>query len=211
MAIVARTTVWSDGQTLTASALNGEFNNILADYNGGITNANISNSAGIAESKVTFNTSSGHTHNGSDSKALADSSITSRKVQLTSAETSLSSNFTTAANSAEQTITGLTTSVTDIGVNSKVFVLCHLNLGPIPAGNTNIRLKVDGVGIANQYRSVVNAAEQTVVLSGIVSHTTGSNVAITVTIQNDSSNTIITFGDSAFPGRSKVLAIAWSQ
>lgn len=51
-AVISRSTVWSDGQTLTASALNGEFNNILNDYNSNITNANISASAAIALSKL---------------------------------------------------------------------------------------------------------------------------------------------------------------
>src|SRR3990167_99942 len=53
MAIIARITTWISGDTLTASALNGEFNNIVNDYNGGITNANISGSAAIAASKLT--------------------------------------------------------------------------------------------------------------------------------------------------------------
>lgn len=52
MAVISRVTTWADGQTLTASALNGEFSNILNDYNGGITNANISASAAIAYSKL---------------------------------------------------------------------------------------------------------------------------------------------------------------
>ena len=52
MSTISRLTTWSDGQTLTASALNGEFNNILNDYNGSITNANISNTAAIAFSKL---------------------------------------------------------------------------------------------------------------------------------------------------------------
>jgi hypothetical protein len=52
MSVISRITTWSDGQTLTASALNGEFNNILSDYNGSITNANISAGAAIAVSKI---------------------------------------------------------------------------------------------------------------------------------------------------------------
>lgn len=52
MSIISRVTTWSDNQVLTASALNGEFNNIVNDYNGGITNANISASAAIGWSKV---------------------------------------------------------------------------------------------------------------------------------------------------------------
>ncbi|SRR6266702_4268968 len=71
MAVISRLTTWSDGQTLTASALNGEFNNILNDYNGGVTNANISGSAGIAESKLTFS-GSGHGHTGgTDGKLIS--------------------------------------------------------------------------------------------------------------------------------------------
>jgi hypothetical protein len=52
MSIISRVTTWSDNQTLTASALNGEFNNILNDYNGSVTNANISASAAIGWTKI---------------------------------------------------------------------------------------------------------------------------------------------------------------
>lgn len=52
MSTIARITTWNSGDTLTASALNGEFNNILTDYNGGITNANISGAAAISTSKI---------------------------------------------------------------------------------------------------------------------------------------------------------------
>lgn len=71
MSTISRVTTWSDNQTLTASALNGEFNNILNDYNGSVTNANISASAGIAESKLTFS-GSGHGHTGgTDGKSIS--------------------------------------------------------------------------------------------------------------------------------------------
>lgn len=52
MSTISRVTTWSDNQNLTASALNGEFDNILNNYNGGITNANISASAAIALTKL---------------------------------------------------------------------------------------------------------------------------------------------------------------
>jgi len=45
-------TTWADNQVLTASALNGEYNNILNDYNGGITDANIAAGAAIALTKL---------------------------------------------------------------------------------------------------------------------------------------------------------------
>lgn len=47
---MTRTTVWSDGNVLTASALNGEFNNLLNAL--GIVNADISGVAAIAYSKL---------------------------------------------------------------------------------------------------------------------------------------------------------------
>lgn len=47
---VTRTTTWSDGNTLTASALNGEFNNLLNSPQ--IVNADIASSAAIATSKI---------------------------------------------------------------------------------------------------------------------------------------------------------------
>lgn len=52
MATISRVTTWADGDTVTASNLNGEFNNILNDYNGNITNANIASGAAIAASKL---------------------------------------------------------------------------------------------------------------------------------------------------------------
>lgn len=71
MSVISRVTTWSDNQVLTASALNGEFNNILNDYNGAITNANISAAAAISESKITFS-GSGHGHTGgSDGKVIS--------------------------------------------------------------------------------------------------------------------------------------------
>lgn len=71
MAIIQRQTVWLDNQILGAPQLDGEFDNILNDYNGGITNANIAAGAGIEEAKLTFS-ASGHGHTGgSDGKVIA--------------------------------------------------------------------------------------------------------------------------------------------
>lgn len=52
LSTIARATTWSSGDVLTAAALNGEFNVIFNDYNGSITNANISATAAIAASKI---------------------------------------------------------------------------------------------------------------------------------------------------------------
>ena len=52
MSVLSRVKTWLVGDTLTAADLNAEFNNIVNDYNGGITNANISASAGIDATKI---------------------------------------------------------------------------------------------------------------------------------------------------------------
>ncbi len=85
MAVISRITTWSDGQTLTASALNGEFNNILSDYNGNITNANIAPGAAISASKlsgiITASSSDNLTNkNLSDSSNIFPSTLSGKAV-----------------------------------------------------------------------------------------------------------------------------------
>lgn len=76
MSVISRITTWSDGQVLTASALNGEFNNILNDYNGGITDANISNSAAISTSKINKTFPSGAIVGDTDIQTLTQKTLT---------------------------------------------------------------------------------------------------------------------------------------
>lgn len=52
MSVITQQTTAVTGSTITAAVWNNEFSNILNDYNGGITNANISASAAIALSKL---------------------------------------------------------------------------------------------------------------------------------------------------------------
>lgn len=77
MATISRVKTWATGDVLTASDLNAEFNNILNDYNGGITNANISASAAIATSKINTTFPSGTIVGTSDSQTLTNKTLTS--------------------------------------------------------------------------------------------------------------------------------------
>lgn len=52
MAIISLPTSWSDGEILTASALNGNFSTLVNDYNGNITDANIASGAAIQLTKL---------------------------------------------------------------------------------------------------------------------------------------------------------------
>jgi hypothetical protein len=70
MGLIVLPTTFVDGVVPTAAQFNGDFNAIANEFNGSITNANVSASAAIAESKITFNTSTGHDHDGVDSKLI---------------------------------------------------------------------------------------------------------------------------------------------
>jgi hypothetical protein len=74
MAYIIWTKTWSsadDGTILTGAQLGNLEADIAAAVNGGLTDINISNSAAIQESKVAFNTTTGHYHNGTDSRLIS--------------------------------------------------------------------------------------------------------------------------------------------
>lgn len=56
MSTISKTKTWADNENVTYSDLNANFDTIYNDYNGSITNANISGSAAIAASKLALST-----------------------------------------------------------------------------------------------------------------------------------------------------------
>lgn len=70
MSVITLPTSFADGTIPTAAQFNGNFNAIINEFNGNISNANISPTAAIAESKLAFNTSTGHSHNGVNSRLI---------------------------------------------------------------------------------------------------------------------------------------------
>jgi hypothetical protein len=95
LATISLQTTWSDGQNLTASALNGNFTTIVNDYNGSITNANISASAAIATSKISATFPSGSIIGTTDTQTLTNKRITRRTVSVTNTSTSVTINSDT--------------------------------------------------------------------------------------------------------------------
>jgi len=71
MGVITLPTTFSDGNALTSAQLNGDFTTIVNEFNGNIDNANIKAAAAIAESKIAFDHTSGHKHDGSDSSKIA--------------------------------------------------------------------------------------------------------------------------------------------
>lgn len=70
MGVITRTYTYTAGNTITAAQNEANETTIYNEFNGNIDNANIKSSAAIVESKIAFNTSTGHTHDGSDSKLI---------------------------------------------------------------------------------------------------------------------------------------------
>jgi hypothetical protein len=65
---------WTDslinGDNVTQSHITTLKNDITSIINGGLTNINVNSAAAIVESKISFNTSTGHNHDGSNSRLV---------------------------------------------------------------------------------------------------------------------------------------------
>lgn len=71
MASVTKPKTWADNENVTYTDLNSTFDTVYNEFNGSISNANVAADADIAESKLAFSTSTGHDHDGVNSKAIA--------------------------------------------------------------------------------------------------------------------------------------------
>jgi len=69
MGTITRPNTYTAGNTIDPTENNDNETTIYSEFNGNIDNANIKAAAGILESKIAFSTS-GHSHNGTDSKAI---------------------------------------------------------------------------------------------------------------------------------------------
>lgn len=70
MGSIVKPKTWADGDNVLYSDINTNFDTLYNEVNGNLDNNNIKASAAIAESKITFSTSTGHNHDGSNSKLI---------------------------------------------------------------------------------------------------------------------------------------------
>lgn len=70
MGLISTLKTWIDNENVTYTDLNGMFSTVYTLVNGNIENANVKSAAGIVESKIAMDTSSGHDHDGVNSKAI---------------------------------------------------------------------------------------------------------------------------------------------
>lgn len=132
MSIIISPTTWSDGQVLTAAALNGNFSNIVNDYNGSITDANISPTAAIALTKINGAFPTGAIVGTTDTQVLTNKTLT----------TPILTNPTiNASTQGVQTYTpsGGGTATLDLS-------LANLNFVTVPGGNITIALSNAATG-----------------------------------------------------------------
>lgn len=77
MGIITKPYDFSPATTIQDSQVDSNFDTLYSEFNGNIENANVKSTAAISESKISFSTS-GHTHNGTDS-ALIDALVSTTK------------------------------------------------------------------------------------------------------------------------------------
>ena len=70
MSIISRQYEYAAGDTINPDENNANENAVYNLVNGSLDNDNIASDANIVESKIAFNTSSDHSHNGVDSKLI---------------------------------------------------------------------------------------------------------------------------------------------
>lgn len=70
MSVITRQHTYTAGDTVDPDENNANENALYNLVNGDLDNDNIASDAAIAESKLSFNTSTGHSHDGEDSKKI---------------------------------------------------------------------------------------------------------------------------------------------
>lgn len=190
MSVISRVTTWSDNQVLTAGALNGEFNNILTDYNGGITNANISAAAAIAYSKLNL---SGSISNSDLAGSIAASKITGTAAVLTG------NTFT-----GKNTFTNTVQTITSYSPSGGGTATLDLSLGNVftvnvPAGNITIALSNGTTGQAFMVRFVNDSSVRTLTWFTTIKWDNGSAPVLSGSSKLDTFGFIIT-GSNAYDG-----------
>jgi len=75
MGLITKQKSWVDEENVTYTDMNANFDTLYNAINGGIDNNNIDASAAIAESKLAFDTASGHNHDGTNSKLIPANAI----------------------------------------------------------------------------------------------------------------------------------------
>lgn len=120
--------------------------------------------------------------------------------------TQLASTFTAAANTTEQTVTGLTTIITAAAYDRKVYASAALTADMKTTGNNEIRLYIGSTEVAHYYRTGTDG-QTPVALSGIATVSASTEVNVQVRVISDNSSQQVIF---ATRGRSTLSVMAFA-
>lgn len=146
-----------------------------------------------------------------DAKYVTPKSLTDAEIKgpaITTGFTQLTSNFTAATNTSEQVVTGLTTTITDIGKDMIVYASASLSITMGTTGNNEVRLYINTTEVAHWYR-LSATTDWHIHLSGISAVSTGSNVTVQVRVISDNSTAQIVYGTGSSRGRSNVSVMVF--
>ena len=140
MATVTKTRTYASSEQLTADNYNDDRDEIIDGVND-ITNAQINASAAIAESKLSFDTSSGHDHDGTDSKRVSGT-ILGAGHKLATASTVIDSGTT------YEDVGGATITFTPaVAVTVQVIATFGFSTAGVSTDQYGCRITIDGVAV----------------------------------------------------------------
>ena len=138
---------------------------------------------------------------------MAETILKSQAINIANNFTKLGSNFTSVSSTSEQTCTGLTTEVDDIGKDMTVFATASLSVNMGTSGNNEVRLYINGTEVSHWYR-LDNTAFRQICLSGMADVSSGSDISVQVRVISDNSTQQTIY---ASRGRSSVSVLVFAK
>jgi hypothetical protein len=143
MGTISRQYTYAAGNTINPDENNANENALFNEVNGGLDNDNIDASAAISESKLSFNTSTGHKHDGSDSAAIpngygfAITGTLTTGTNLTNAHIIIGAQTVTKAYAYVKTAPTAADLIIDINLNgTSIWATTQANRLTVSAGDT---------------------------------------------------------------------------
>jgi hypothetical protein len=203
MGVITKPTTHADGTVPTAAQFNSNFDTIYTEFNGNIENANIKAGAAIAESKLALDVTSGHDHDGVNSKAITIPSITQGCKVTRNANQSINDSSNT--NVAWDNEVWDTDTMHDPSTNPERVTITTTGKYAITllvrfvANGTGLRsanLCKNGVSIAEVYANANAALASTLTLTAIESLT--ATDYLTIVVRQESTGALNLTGGAAY-------------
>lgn len=193
MGLISLPTTFVDGTVPTAAQFNGDFTTIANEFNGSISNANISASAAIAYSKLNLT-------GGIVAADLSDAAVTSRKLKIQYETAQLTgSTFTQVTSGATwYNVTDMTKSFTPAVASVVEITVQGVVYSSGAAGRVDFAIDLDGVRVTTSLAIMASANQRfPIVLHYIGTVTAAAHTAkVVISDQVAAGNTVAFVGDS---------------